>query len=255
MLAGMLPRAIKLRRTLSALIRYRGIRKDPLAYVDIGARGGLPGAWEVAQRLGFIRPTFFEPDKRAASELVEKYPRSRVLLTALGSVTGLEVILHITREPGRTSILVPDPRELYVASDLSSWEVVSTEPVILSRLDSVWKEDWGDPSFVKADVQGYELEILKGMGRLLDRVLCLELEVSLVPCYVGQPLLIEVHRFLRENEFDLARLKPNGLVRGTDIVELNAFFVRRGKHDLPAVRMWKAFNDVGDHHRAITWGY
>ena len=44
-----------------------------------------------------------------------------------------------------------------------------------------------DVIFVKSDTQGYEAEVLAGLEGAMDRVIGLQLELSLTPIYQGQP--------------------------------------------------------------------
>lgn len=55
--------------------------------------------------------------------------------------------------------------------------------------------------FFKLNVQGAELEILKGSQDMLGRVLGIELEVAFVESYLGRPLFSDIDVFLRGNGF------------------------------------------------------
>lgn len=55
--------------------------------------------------------------------------------------------------------------------------------------------------FVKLNVQGGELEILRTAGPVLDTVLGLLAEVSFCESYVGRPLFTDIDVFLRNNGF------------------------------------------------------
>ncbi|MCE3003896.1 MAG: FkbM family methyltransferase [Xanthomonadaceae bacterium] len=54
---------------------------------------------------------------------------------------------------------------------------------------------------LKIDVQGYELAVLRGAQRLLERTRVLLLEVNLLDIHVGLPLLHEVTAWLAERGF------------------------------------------------------
>jgi hypothetical protein len=53
------------------------------------------------------------------------------------------------------------------------------------------------PALLKLDVQGYELEALKGCESLLDRFTYVYLEVSFLEFYAGQPPASELFEFLQ----------------------------------------------------------
>ncbi|MEO8627121.1 MAG: FkbM family methyltransferase [Betaproteobacteria bacterium] len=55
--------------------------------------------------------------------------------------------------------------------------------------------------FIKLNVQGGELEILRSSGSVLDSVLGLLIEVSFCESYVGRPFFTDIDGFLRANKF------------------------------------------------------
>jgi hypothetical protein len=65
-----------------------------------------------------------------------------------------------------------------------------------------------DKAFLKIDVQGSELDVLKGATEILDQVEIVQTELSLLPLYDGGPLLDSVVRYLDERRFALLGLAP-----------------------------------------------
>jgi FkbM family methyltransferase len=57
------------------------------------------------------------------------------------------------------------------------------------------------PDFLKLDVQGYELEVLKGGERLLESVEAVMMEVNLIAVYEGAPLVHEVVSYMAARGF------------------------------------------------------
>jgi hypothetical protein len=57
------------------------------------------------------------------------------------------------------------------------------------------------PDFLKLDVQGYELEVLKGAQDTLPRVSAVLAEVNLIDIHKGAPLLDELVLFMRDMGF------------------------------------------------------
>jgi FkbM family methyltransferase len=251
----MFTKAKKSLRILSAIVEgyQRRLQLSPPTYVDVGARGGLSRAWNLLSYCRLVKPLFFEPDSAAAAEIKRRYPESIVAPYALGSVDNQRAMLNVTKDAGRSSLLRPNPA-LAGVNDDSAWHVLKSSEVILRRLDMVWRSEWGAPEYVKIDVQGFELEVLKGMGDLLKGVKCLQIESSLVPFYDGQPDFGTVNRFLRENGFALVKLKPIGLY-DMEIIELDCFYIRSDSHSSTQAMLWKRVNDVGTHTRLVTWGY
>ena len=234
--------------------RQLGRPAEAAVYLDIGARGGLPPRWQWVQQAGLIRPAFVEADPEEAARLQAALPHAMVLAHALGDVDGEEVSLHITAEPGRSSVLEPD-MEALAPFGAQPWSVVKQVPVTLRRFDRVWPSEWPVPSMIKVDVQGFELRVLEGFGALLDQVCCVELETVIAPLYRGQPTLTEVTAFMRSRGFGLVRLASMGLFGGLELIEFNAFWIRKDRHDSEAARLWRDINAVGDQRRLVEWGH
>lgn len=70
----------------------------------------------------------------------------------------------------------------------------------LRTLDSL-PVDIKAPAFLKIDAQGYELEILKGAGRVLPAFEAVLLEVAIIEINEGAPLLHEVVAFMKSHGF------------------------------------------------------
>ena len=250
-------RSRKAARLVGALAYIKAARlagDQPPIYLDVGARGGLSPNWRLARQFGLIKPVYCEPDVAEAERLRTADPDSIVIPHAFGQVAATR-ILYITREPGRSSLLFPECPSV-IKNGQEDWSVEREIPVEVLKLDDVWSSFSGSPpAFIKVDVQGYELEVLKGAEKLLyDEVLCVELEASFVPFYRGQPKLQTVFDFMFTRKFDLVKIKPQGLFED-GILEFNVFFVRRGYHKEGRARLWKLINNVPDHGRLVVHGY
>lgn len=107
---------------------------------------------------------------------------------------------------------------------------VGSEQVELRRLDSLADEllGPGDVVHFKLDVQGYELLALRGAEESLPRIRSVELEMSAVPVYKGQPDFRELIDFLYERGFELATLEAGTTDPDSGrMVEMDGIFVRR----------------------------
>ena len=61
----------------------------------------------------------------------------------------------------------------------------------------------GLPRFMRLNVEGAELDVLKGCEKTLADMLFVLIEVSFCPLRIGQPLFPEVDQFMREKGFEL----------------------------------------------------
>ncbi|MEI6430304.1 MAG: FkbM family methyltransferase [Pseudanabaena sp. ELA607] len=82
------------------------------------------------------------------------------------------------------------------------------------------------PDLIKLDIQGYELEALKGALKCLNSAKCLIIEVSFIEFYHGQPLFHEVVEFLYQHNFYLCAFGANTPL-AKEISQCDALFIRK----------------------------
>ncbi|WP_276965161.1 FkbM family methyltransferase, partial [Metallibacterium scheffleri] len=81
---------------------------------------------------------------------------------------------------------------------------VALAQIEMRRLEDVLQRaDIAAPALLKLDVQGYELQALRGCETLLDAFAWVYCECSFVELYAGQALADEVIAWLRERRFGL----------------------------------------------------
>jgi FkbM family methyltransferase len=107
---------------------------------------------------------------------------------------------------------------------------VGTEQVPCQRLDDALDETTLATKIValKMDVQGYEMEVLRGAPRLLERTHLIELEVSLIEMYKGQPTAAELVAMLDQHGFEIVGAEPESIDRQSGRLNwLNVTFRRK----------------------------
>ena len=180
-----------------------------VTYIDVGARGGPPRSWlKLTNQIEYV---CFEPDEKEARELVVAFSKTNnfkatVSPKALGA-TGGSATLHLTKFRPSCSLLSPNTQLLRRFAVRDFFEVEETATVGIDSLDSALEELGAGCDFLKADVQGYEMEVLRGAEKSLAHTLGCELEVSFLEIYRKQPLFAEVDTFMRERGFFLADLE------------------------------------------------
>jgi FkbM family methyltransferase len=100
------------------------------------------------------------------------------------------------------------------------------ERVTVRRLDDL--VDTGripPPDLMKLDVQGYELEVLRGARDTLGRTRAVIAEVSFVECYQRQCLFHDVVSFMADRNFRLHAFGA-GTVIGGPLVQTDVLFLR-----------------------------
>jgi FkbM family methyltransferase len=103
----------------------------------------------------------------------------------------------------------------------------------MSALDDLLGPDAPRVDFMKLDVQGYELEVLRGATRSLEQAQAVYLECSLVPVNNGCPLIHEVIQFMdargfRVLDFCSQTRRKDGILWQTDLM-----FVKNGSPLVP----------------------
>jgi hypothetical protein len=112
-----------------------------------------------------------------------------------------------------------EPRSEYVGSE--ECEVVTLDGLRERLIDPA------EHAYLKLDVQGSELDVLKGAEEVLDQVEVIQAELSLLPLYDGAPLLGPVVRYLDERRFGLVGLTPAFVDRSTGaILQVDGIFTR-----------------------------
>ena len=184
----------------------------PLTVLDIGARGGLDNRW--TPFLSSINAILAEPDPEEAARLgaalkAKGFLDVRVIPKALGSRQG-QATLNLTRNPECSSLYPPNHDWLARFPDADRLRVVREIPIELDTLDAqIQAIGWGQKTcdYLKIDVQGYELEVLRGAAKSLESCLAVEAEVSFQPIYAGQPLFPEIDAYLTQRGFQLLDLE------------------------------------------------
>lgn len=168
--------------------------------VDIGANpiDGDPPYKRMLQD-GLCRVTGFEPQQDALDQLLSKKgPNERYLPQAIGD--GSVAKLNVCSASGMTSLLVPDVSRLKAFGVLeSAGTVIATQDIKTTRLDDVGIIEAID--FLKMDIQGSELSVLRNAREKLRGAVFVQTEVSFVELYRGQPGLGELDSDLREQGF------------------------------------------------------
>jgi FkbM family methyltransferase len=186
---------------------HETLRKCPLGFVDVGARGGVHEV--VAPLAGVTAVLGFEPDRAEALRLgaqAAELPWAAFEVEACGlAATEGEATLHLLSAPTNHSLRPPN-RPFTDRYRMLKFAEVGTERVRTRTLDQVLFGDrsgesqWGE--LIKLDTQGTELEILRGAERTLaERSVALMVEVAFCEIYAGQALFSELELWLRQRGF------------------------------------------------------
>lgn len=191
---------------------------DPLTIVDVGAVFGPDPRWrQLGERT--CRFLTFEPDLRSHEAHSTDGPFEMLALsTALGDEQGRRT-LYLTAGPFASSLYPPNEA---VLGEFGTWpwhEPAGTDEVPVDRLDACLAErpEWA-PDFIKTDVEGADLDVLKGAEQALAGALGLQVEAAFVERNVGAPLFADIDGFLRARGFTLFQLIREHWVRTNKVI-------------------------------------
>jgi FkbM family methyltransferase len=186
------------------LMRHYGIS----TVLDVGANEGqYARELRLARYRGRI--VSFEPLPDAFARLeaaARSDPKWITARLALGDASS-EAQIRVSANSISSSLLPQTDTHLRAAINA---EVVATTPVTVRRLDEVFDEyvPPGEKTYLKIDVQGFELKVLEGSTGVLDRIAGMQIEMSLVRLYEGGPLYDEIVDWAKGHGFALMGIEP-----------------------------------------------
>ncbi len=175
--------------------------------VDIGANPiNGPAPYEALLKSNCAEVVGFEPNLEALAELEKiKGPNEIYLPHAIGD--GKRHTLNFCQAPGMTSLLTPNPKVLGLFHGFPDWgRIVATEQIDTVRLDDI--PETSNVDFLKMDIQGAELMVLRNAENRLRDALVVQTEVEFMEMYVDQPLFSDIDLFMRERGFVFHRFFP-----------------------------------------------
>lgn len=213
-------------KTILAAMKYQNNKQ---IIVDVGgADGTTPKIFlkYFPQNLIYV----FEPIKENIIELKTLQSKNNKIILipkAAGNITGNSKI-NIAERITSSSIfnLNPDKNSEVFKDILTS---NSTEDIEITKIDLELPED-ADVLILKIDVQGFELEVLKGGISSLMRTIFIVLEMNNHDGYKGSPKYFELDEFLRKQNFILFDIFPsnkdNGILKEWDTIYFNSNYYK-----------------------------
>jgi FkbM family methyltransferase len=168
--------------------------------LDVGANRGI-FAGSAARCFPGVPIHAFEPlpgcGERLA-RLVAQYPHIQTHRVAIGDQCGqIEMFENEYNESSSLLPMMDRHRQLWPFT-----KRVQPISVPITTLDTfAASQPLDGPVFLKIDVQGYELSVLKGAEATLQKVAAVVMEVNFEPLYEGQAEFFQLMEFMVKNGF------------------------------------------------------
>jgi len=198
----------------SSLLRMRRLKFNPAVAIDVGA---YVGDWTRCFKRIF-------PEARVL--MVEPQTLKTPALSRVASeLPDVELRVALLGARGEASVAFCESE---TASSVLAEMANSRPPTThlpMTTLDAITEGGpFGHPDFIKLDVQGYELEVLRGGARALDSAEAVLMEVNLLQLHEGAPLFHEAAEYMGKRGFQvydlcsLIRRPFDGAVWQADVI-------------------------------------
>lgn len=145
---------------------------------------------------------------------------------ALGSLAG-ETPINISKNSYSSSLLpmlsshsAAAPDSVYIGAEL-------TNVITLDSIFDRYRRS-NERVFLKIDTQGFEKEVLDGASASLNEIMCVQLELSLLPLYESQHLYDYFLEYLKNAGFDLWTIIPGfSDTRTGQLLQFDGVFFRK----------------------------
>lgn len=195
--------------------------------LDVGANAGQFATQ--LRRAGYHGKIIsFEPLSSAYQTLAEASASDAkwtALRCALGSQPGSAEIF-VSKNSWSSSMLSLLPKHTNAAPDS---KYIDKETITVQTLDALFDEHVGKEErvFLKIDTQGYTKQVLSGATVSINRISGLLVEMSLVPLYLGEPMIGEVTSMLYGSGFVLRAIEPEFIdKKNGQWLQVNGLFSR-----------------------------
>ena len=170
---------------------------------DIGANIGQYS--KLMKEIGFKGEIVsFEPLSAAFNKLQkesQKYKGWIAVNIALGDMDG-ETRINVSKNSYSSSLLDILPSHLEIAPEAV---FIQNEIIRINKIDTIINKYsvGNDVIFLKIDTQGYEKNVIEGAKESMNKIIGIQLEMSLIPLYKGETLFPSMLSYMKDIGFEL----------------------------------------------------
>jgi len=186
----------------ASLVKQYGVKVTGVIHVG----GHIGQEMETYKKNNVTNLIVFEPQKvpfQKLSAVVESVGFDNVTLINKALGNSCETVEMTCNDDGLCSSIL-NPK--HVLEQYPNIIFDRKETVEMVTMDSVIPENH-DFNFLNMDTQGYELEVLKGARKTLEKIDCVYTEVNNTEVYENNALIEEIDEFLKE--YDMIRVETD----------------------------------------------
>ena len=166
--------------------------------IDVGSN---KGQFALVLKRNFPKAKIFSFEPQIENLSIQKkfLNNTKFYNCCLGNKSSFQ-IFNITDREDSSSLLVPS------IFKNSIYRVVNKITIKVDKLDNIIKLKHKSKNLLKLDVQGYELEVLKGSKKCLSKIDFIIIELGEKKSYLKQPSKNKTINFLKKNNFQLKKI-------------------------------------------------
>ena len=194
------------------------LKINPKIFIDIGANKG-EYTNNLLKRIPNLECHIFDPSKNNFDNLKSRFTQKNVFINRIG-LSDYNKKAKLYSDYSGSGIASLTKRRL----NHFNLEMDFEEVIELKRFDNYWEDKSSIFDYIKIDVEGHELDVLKGFGDLIHRVRLIQFEFG--GCNIDtRTFFQDFWYFFKEKEFLIFRVTPRGPLLIKNYSERNEFFL------------------------------
>ena len=179
------------------------LKKEPKIFIDIGSNKG-DYIKEIVRKYPKVECHIFEPSK-INYQFLKKIFRNKgykINKIALSSVSKQGTLYSNIEGSSLSSLYKRNLENISIRFE-------KTEEIKMLRFDEYWQDINKIIDYVKIDVEGHELEVLKGFGQLINKVKLIQFEFGGANID-SKTYIKDFWEFFSKRRFSIYRMTPQG---------------------------------------------